>query len=164
MTVRYFLQLPGIQGGSTVTGRQGWFDVLTYDLGRSQPRKIPSGTSGGFSGDRGPPKELHVVTSNSKEVHRIHLAITTGRRIKTATLEGISYSVRPNGTLFLRTIMTDVTVNSSSPYEKRKEGKYLVAFGYVKIRWAYFGSGARVAETRAKNPLRIEIGQNSVLK
>src|SRR4029453_11101458 len=87
MAERWFLDLDGIDGGSTDTHHVGDIDVLVWSWGLAQRAPTPGSGSGAGAG-RAAFEDLHVTAPTSVATPKLFLTCATGRHIPTAVLAG----------------------------------------------------------------------------
>jgi len=132
---RWFLELDGIAGESTVVGHEGELDVVAWSWGVTHAGAPPAG--GGAGAGKATFQDLLVTTRISKASPPLFLACATGRHLRTAKLSGVRDSGGPARDV-LRYELDDVTVTSvqhgdneeSMPTER-------LALRYSKLRVTY---------------------------
>ncbi|HEY3000096.1 MAG TPA: type VI secretion system tube protein Hcp [Acidimicrobiales bacterium] len=108
MAERWFLDLDGIDGGSTDTHHVGDIDVLVWSWGLAQRAPTPGSGSGAGAG-RAAFEDLHVTAPTSVATPKLFLTCATGRHIPTAVLAGERGG---KAGVFLRIKLADVLLTS----------------------------------------------------
>jgi len=88
MGAKYFLQVPGIAGGSKDPSHPEWSDVLSFSW---PTNAAPGGGGGGGGRDRVPrPSEIQVVKVQDSASAPLMQALASGRHFPTVTLEMVT--------------------------------------------------------------------------
>ncbi len=85
-TLKYFLKIDSIVGGSTVRGHAGEIDADSFSWAESQGSS--SATGGGGGAGKVMMQDLHVVMKASKASPILMLACATGKHFEFAVLSG----------------------------------------------------------------------------
>jgi type VI secretion system secreted protein Hcp len=146
-----FIKIDGIDGESTDEKHKGWIEILSYNMGVSQPTGGVVSTAGGGTSQRANFAEFTFTKVLDKASPKIGLACADGTHIKEIILEvcraGGSQKVK-----FYEVKMNECIISAYKPGGSAKGAETIpieeVNIDYGKIVWTYTqqqrkdGSGA----------------------
>ncbi len=136
-----FVKIDGIDGECSDDKHKQWIEILSYNLGVSQPASAASAT-GGRSAERADFDDLSIVKVLDISSPILALACCDGRHIKKIEVELCEATGDKHP--YMKYILENAIVSGVRPGGASQGGdsKPLeeVSFNYGKIRWEYAGS------------------------
>ncbi|WP_395690125.1 Hcp family type VI secretion system effector [Nocardioides sp.] len=105
--VRFYLTVSGVDGESTAENHPKAIELLTWSFGVTH---TVSQSGGGGGAGKPTPADFVFVSTMSKASPKLYLAACTGRHLKSATLEVVSFGEGETPTQTV--VLTDVQVHS----------------------------------------------------
>jgi type VI protein secretion system component Hcp len=84
---KYYLNIDGLNGGSTAVGHVGWFEIDGYDFNIDNPSVISAGGISGTGKPKFSPLEINLSGAANPELLKY---IATGKTIKAIQLDGVN--------------------------------------------------------------------------
>ncbi len=106
-SVRYFLKIDGIEGGSTADKHKGELDLTSFSWSETSS-SAPTG--GGIATGKVAVQDFRVVAKMSAASPKLMVACATGQHFPSATLRGENAGAV--ATPFLKITMSDVLISS----------------------------------------------------
>ncbi len=134
-----FLKIDGVPGESTDDKHKDWIEVLSYNIGVSQPSAGAASSGGARSAERADFDDFSITKALDKASPKLALHVCNGSHIKEVKLE----LCRATGEKqkYMEYKMEDVLVSTVRPGGSAQGGESLpmeeVSFNYGKITWTY---------------------------
>lgn len=136
MAVDAFLKIDGLNGESTDEKHKDWIEIVSYNLGMSQPASMASAT-GGRTAERVDMSDFSITKVVDKSSPYLALRCCDGEHLKSVKLELCEAGGSKHK--YMEIVMEDVIVSGYDPSgasggDKPEES---VSFNFGKIKWEY---------------------------
>ena len=138
MAVDMFMKIEGIPGESTDEAHAEWMELLSFNIGVSQPVSGTSGT-GGRTGGRADFQDFTITKTIDMGSPDLAIYCASGKHIPSIEIE-LCLATEDKHT-FMKYEMTDVIVssvnNDGSSVGDEVRPTEVVTFAYGKLMWEY---------------------------